>query len=182
MNWRNPSCYLHKGIPLSHEKTLNNDMYNNGKFQTKKEIRQEKSNSLDSRKCRLIYSERRAVVGWEVEKQGRQKGRRQGISGQSDRGDSIMIILKLIKLYTLNIYTVYGMLIIPQYSCLKTYFLFLVFTLIKDHIYFIWNKVYFWTLNSIPLFYIPFLEVQKNIYFCFTDYSKASDCMDHNKV
>ena len=63
MNWRNPSCYLHKGIPLSHEKTLNNDMYNNGKFQTKKEIRQEKSNSLDSRKCRLIYSDGKQIAG-----------------------------------------------------------------------------------------------------------------------
>ena len=25
-------------------------------------------------------------------------------------------------------------------------------------------------------------EFQKNIYFCFTDYAKAFDCMDHNKV
>ena len=25
-------------------------------------------------------------------------------------------------------------------------------------------------------------EFQKNIYFCFIDYSKASDCMDHNKL
>ena len=25
-------------------------------------------------------------------------------------------------------------------------------------------------------------EVQKNIYFCFIDYAKAFDCMDHNKV
>ena len=25
-------------------------------------------------------------------------------------------------------------------------------------------------------------EFQKNIYFCFTDYTKASDCMDHNKL
>ena len=24
-------------------------------------------------------------------------------------------------------------------------------------------------------------EFQKNIYFCFTDYAKASDCVDHNK-
>ena len=24
-------------------------------------------------------------------------------------------------------------------------------------------------------------EFQKNIYFCFTDYAKAFDCMDHNK-
>ena len=25
-------------------------------------------------------------------------------------------------------------------------------------------------------------EVQKNIYFCFIDYAKAFDCVDHNKV
>ena len=25
-------------------------------------------------------------------------------------------------------------------------------------------------------------EFQKNIYFCFTDYAKAFDCVDHNKV
>ena len=25
-------------------------------------------------------------------------------------------------------------------------------------------------------------EFQKNIYFCFMDYAKASDCMDHNKL
>ena len=25
-------------------------------------------------------------------------------------------------------------------------------------------------------------EVQRNIYFCFTDYAKASDCVDHNKL
>ena len=24
-------------------------------------------------------------------------------------------------------------------------------------------------------------EFHKNIYFCFTDYTKASDCVDHNK-
>ena len=24
-------------------------------------------------------------------------------------------------------------------------------------------------------------EFQKNIYFCFTDYAKAFDCMDHHK-
>ena len=24
-------------------------------------------------------------------------------------------------------------------------------------------------------------EVQKNIYFCFIDYAKAFDCVDHNK-
>ena len=25
-------------------------------------------------------------------------------------------------------------------------------------------------------------ELQKNIYFCFTDYAKAFDCMDYNKL
>ena len=25
-------------------------------------------------------------------------------------------------------------------------------------------------------------EFQKNIYFCFTDYAKAFDCTDHNKL
>ena len=25
-------------------------------------------------------------------------------------------------------------------------------------------------------------EFQKNIYFCFIDYVKASDCVDHNKM
>ena len=25
-------------------------------------------------------------------------------------------------------------------------------------------------------------EFQKNIYFCFTDYAKALDCLDHNKL
>ena len=25
-------------------------------------------------------------------------------------------------------------------------------------------------------------EFQKNIYFCFIDYTEAFDCMDHNKI
>ena len=25
-------------------------------------------------------------------------------------------------------------------------------------------------------------EFQKNVYFCFIDYAKASDCVDHNKL
>ena len=25
-------------------------------------------------------------------------------------------------------------------------------------------------------------ELQKHIYFCFTDYAKALDCVDHNKL
>ena len=31
-------------------------------------------------------------------------------------------------------------------------------------------------------FYYPKGEFQKNIYFCFTDYAKAFDCVDHNKL
>ena len=27
-----------------------------------------------------------------------------------------------------------------------------------------------------------FFELQKTIYFCFIDYDKAFDCMDHNKL
>ena len=35
--------------------------------------------------------------------------------------------------------------------------------------------------------YIPWIiekarELQKNIYFCFSDYAKAFDCVDHNKL
>ena len=26
------------------------------------------------------------------------------------------------------------------------------------------------------------MESQKNIYFCFIDYAKAFDCVDHNKL
>ena len=26
------------------------------------------------------------------------------------------------------------------------------------------------------------MEFQKNIYFCFIDYTKAFDCVDHNKL
>ena len=25
-------------------------------------------------------------------------------------------------------------------------------------------------------------EIQKNVYFCFTDYAKAFDCVDHSKL
>ena len=35
---------------------------------------------------------------------------------------------------------------------------------------------------SISLMAIYLLDVQKNIYFCFIDYTKASDCVDHNKL
>ena len=31
------------------------------------------------------------------------------------------------------------------------------------------------------IFWIIEKESQKNIYFCFIDYAKASDCVDHNK-
>ena len=84
MDWRNLSCHLYKGILLSSEKTLNNDMYNNEKFQTKKEIRQEKLNSLDSRKCRT-YLQWKKGCGWlRSGEKGRQKGWRQGtFEGQS---------------------------------------------------------------------------------------------------
>ena len=30
--------------------------------------------------------------------------------------------------------------------------------------------------------YIYLLDVQKNIYFCFIDYTKAFNCVDHNKL
>ena len=30
--------------------------------------------------------------------------------------------------------------------------------------------------------YGKFVEFQKNIYFCFIDYAKAFDCVDHNKL
>ena len=30
--------------------------------------------------------------------------------------------------------------------------------------------------------YITEKEFQKNIYFCFIDYAKAFDCVDHNKL
>ena len=29
---------------------------------------------------------------------------------------------------------------------------------------------------------VPFRKFQKNIYFCFTDYAKAFDCVAHNKL
>ena len=29
---------------------------------------------------------------------------------------------------------------------------------------------------------VPATEFQKNIYFCFIDYAKAFDCVDHNKL
>ena len=32
-----------------------------------------------------------------------------------------------------------------------------------------------WIINKVR-------EFQKNIYFCFTDYAKSSDCVDHNKL
>ena len=35
------------------------------------------------------------------------------------------------------------------------------------------NKV--WIMEKAKVF-------QKNIYFCFIDYAKAFDCVDHNKV
>ena len=41
------------------------------------------------------------------------------------------------------------------------------------------------TRNQIPnIRWIPekAREFQKNIYFCFIDYAKAFDCVDHNKL
>ena len=35
---------------------------------------------------------------------------------------------------------------------------------------------------SLLEFYTPSRKFHKNIYFCFTDYAKASDCVDHNKL
>ena len=42
-------------------------------------------------------------------------------------------------------------------------------------------------LNSEHLFLMSYFiekarEFQKNIYFCFIDYAKAFDCVDHNKI
>ena len=42
-------------------------------------------------------------------------------------------------------------------------------------------------LNSEHLFLMSYFiekarEFQKNIYFCFIDYAKAFDCVDHNKL
>ena len=31
-------------------------------------------------------------------------------------------------------------------------------------------------------FWVGSLQFQKNIYFCFIDYAKAFDCVDHNKL
>ena len=33
-----------------------------------------------------------------------------------------------------------------------------------------------------PLYHQKAREFQKNIYFCFIDYAKAADCVDHNKL
>ena len=37
-------------------------------------------------------------------------------------------------------------------------------------------------IANIPLIIEKAREFQKNIYFCFTDYAKTFDCMDHNKL
>ena len=39
----------------------------------------------------------------------------------------------------------------------------------------------YWTAN-IPWITEKAREFQKNIYLCFTDYAKATDCVDHNKL
>ena len=35
---------------------------------------------------------------------------------------------------------------------------------------------------NIPWIIVKVREFQKNIYFCFIDYAKAFDCVDHNKL
>ena len=40
---------------------------------------------------------------------------------------------------------------------------------------------YFQNMNNF-LFGKLYKFVQKNIYFCFIDYAKAFDCVDHNKL
>ena len=37
-------------------------------------------------------------------------------------------------------------------------------------------------IANIPWIMEKARELQKNIYFCFTDYAKAFDCVDHNKL
>ena len=37
-------------------------------------------------------------------------------------------------------------------------------------------------ITNIPWIIKKAREFQKNIYFCFTDYAKAFDCVDHNKL
>ena len=37
-------------------------------------------------------------------------------------------------------------------------------------------------IANIPWIIEKAREFQKNIYFCFTDYAKAFDCLDHNKL
>ena len=37
-------------------------------------------------------------------------------------------------------------------------------------------------IASIPWITVKAREFQKNIYFCFTDYAKVFDCVDHNKL
>ena len=41
-----------------------------------------------------------------------------------------------------------------------------------------WGKAYY----LIIFIYEKAREFQKNIYFCFIDYAKAFDCVDHNKL
>ena len=37
-------------------------------------------------------------------------------------------------------------------------------------------------ITNIPWIMEKAREFQKNIYFCFIDYAKAFDCVDHNKL
>ena len=50
-----------------------------------------------------------------------------------------------------------------------------------------WGAIAFSVFPLLTYFYLDKViekarEFQKNIYFCFTDYAKAVDCVDHNKL
>ena len=48
-----------------------------------------------------------------------------------------------------------------------------------------WIHVFVWTRDQIANIHWIIKkarEFQKNIYFCFIDYAKAFDCVDHNKL
>ena len=49
------------------------------------------------------------------------------------------------------------------------------FRLTGTHYYLKWIVNIYWIIENAR-------EFQKNIYFCFIDYAKASDSMDHNKL
>ena len=45
-----------------------------------------------------------------------------------------------------------------------------------------WSRVIVLGTQVIYLFIEKTREFQKNIYYCFIDYAKAFDCVDHNKL